>query len=69
MALLDWLLQREVVITLAIVGAVVATAGSHFVNRASTDDPRFARLVLKTGYGITFTSIALFIVAGFRAGW
>lgn len=69
MALLDWLLQREVVVTLAIVGALIATAGSYFVNRASTGDPRLAKIILKTGYGITFASIGLFIIAGFRAGW
>lgn len=69
MALLDWLLQREVIITLAIVGALIATAGSYFVNRASTSDPRLAKIILKTGYGMTFTSMALFVVAGFRTGW
>lgn len=65
MELLRTIAQREVVIALAIVGAVIATAGHYIVNRSRYPDSPRARLVLRIGYGITWASIGLFIVAGF----
>jgi hypothetical protein len=59
------LLQREVIIALALVGAVVATIGSVLVHREKTAPPPHVRLVLQFGYALTFFSVGLFIVAGF----
>jgi len=65
MELLDLVIQRPVVITLAIVGAAVATLGSVLLRKSSRVDPKTARLILRLGYGISGASIAIFIVAGF----
>ncbi|MDA0306498.1 MAG: hypothetical protein O3B76_09485 [Proteobacteria bacterium] len=59
------LLQRKIIIALAIIGAVIATAGNFLAKKESRVDPKVARLILKTGYAITWASIALFIAAGF----
>lgn len=67
MELLDALLQRRVVIALAIFGAVVATVGGYLLRSGSRANPRLARFVLRTGYAVTWTSVAIFIVIGFRS--
>ena len=67
MELLDAILQRPVVIALAVVGAVVATLGGYLLRSGSRVNPRLARLTLRTGYAVTWTSIAIFIVMGFRS--
>lgn len=65
MEFLEPILQRNVIISLAIVGGVVATLGNFLVQKKPNTIPRFSRLILKSGYTITWTSIALFIAAGF----
>lgn len=65
---LSFLLEREVIIAFALIGALIATVGNYLVYRKSADDPGFGKLVLRLGYGITFISIGLFIVAGFLEG-
>lgn len=59
---LGWLLNREVVLGLAVLGAVLAMAASSLEPCLG---PRRAMLVNRAGYGLTFASIALFILAGF----
>lgn len=59
------LLQREVIIALALIGAVIATIGSVLVHRKKPAPLPYARLVLRLGYALTFVSVGLFIVAGF----
>ena len=65
--LLDLLTRRSTVVALALLGAGVAIAGSLL--RASRPDTagRLATAVIRIGYGVTWLSVALFIVAGFRA--
>lgn len=65
MEFLALLLQRNVIIALAITGAVIATLGSYLVKKKSRGEPKIARLIMKSGYAITWTSVALFIAAGF----
>jgi hypothetical protein len=65
MDLLDLILQRPVVIALAIFGAGVATVGSILMRKGSRIDPRTARLILRIGYGISWASVGIFIAAGF----
>lgn len=60
--MLEQILQREVVITLAIVGAVAVTLGSWMMRRA-VGSP-MAQAVYWGGYGATGTSVVLFILAG-----
>ena len=59
------LLQRNIIIALAVIGAVIATAGSILLKKNSRIEPKVARFIMKTGYAITWASIALFITAGF----
>ena len=58
-------LQRHVIIALALTGAVIATAGSILLKRNSRIKPKLARFIMKSGYAITWSSVALFIAAGF----
>ncbi len=65
MDLLAPLLQRPVIIALAIVGGVISVLGSVLLRRGSWLGPQASRFVLRTGYAITWSSVALFIAAGF----
>lgn len=67
MDLFKSLLQREVFIGCAIAGAIVATIGSYMLNRQSGVNPRMSRFILRTGYAITWASVAIFIAAGFMS--
>ena len=69
MELLDSFLQRSVIISLAVVGAIIATLGSYLMRKSSGANRRFARILVRTGYGIAWLSVAIFIVAGFRSGY
>lgn len=60
------LLQRNVIIGLAVGGGVVALIGSFLLRRKASVDPRVARFVLRAGYTISWLSVALFIIVGFR---
>jgi hypothetical protein len=62
----DWLLTREAVIGLAVLGAIVATAASMLQVRGRISALRARQLNL-AGYVLMAISMALFIVAGFRA--
>ena len=62
---LDFFLQRDVIIFLALSGAVIATIGSYLLNRKGVEPTKNNRLILRFGYTLTFVSIGLFIVAGF----
>ena len=67
MANFGLLLDRTTIIALAFVGAAIAMIGSILLRRPSRRGHRAARLLLLTGYAMTFVSVALFIVAGFVA--
>jgi hypothetical protein len=58
-------LQRNVIISLAIVGGSVATLGNYLVQKKPNINPFLSKLILKSGYTITWTSVALFIATGF----
>ena len=57
--------QRPNIITLAIIGAGLATLGADEVARRLRIGPKVARRLLRCGYTAMWTSVALFIVAGF----
>ncbi len=65
MEFLTPLLQREVIISLAIVGAIIATGGGMLIKKPETIDPGLARLILRLGYAVSWGSVVLFILAGF----
>jgi hypothetical protein len=62
----EWLLTREVVIGLAILGALPSTAAGWLKARGSITEAR-ARQLNVAGYGLMGLSMLLFIIVGFRA--
>ena len=66
MEFLDLLLQRKVIIALAVGGGIVALIGSYLLRKKTAVDPKVARFVLRAGYAISWFSVALFIIVGFR---
>jgi hypothetical protein len=62
----DWLLTREAVITLAVLGAVLSTASSVLQVRGVIGALRARQLNL-AGYACMGVSMLLFIVAGYRS--
>ena len=62
---MDWLLTREVVITLAVVAAVISLAASVLQVKGVIGAPRARQLNL-AGYAVMGVSMLLFIVIGFR---
>jgi hypothetical protein len=66
--ILEWLGQiteRANVITLAVIGAGFAALGADAVARRLRIGPNVARWLLRCGYTAMWTSVALFVVAGF----
>jgi len=64
-----FLLEREAIIAFAIGGAAIATIGSFLQRENSTTNLQTARFVTRTGYAISWVSVAIFIAAGFLSGW
>ena len=62
---LDQITQRQNVVALAVVGAGFAALGADAVARRLGIGARAARWLLRCGYTAMWTSVALFIVAGF----
>ncbi len=62
---MDWLLTREAVITLAVLGAIASTAASYLQVRGKISPPRASRLNM-VGYAFMGASMLLFIVIGYR---
>jgi hypothetical protein len=62
----DWLVTREAVITLAVLGAVASTAASALQVRGKIDASR-ARQLNIAGYVLMGLSMLLFIIAGYRS--
>ena len=61
---MDWLLTREAVITLAVLGAIASTGASVLQVRGSLSAPRARQLNL-AGYVLMGISMALFIIVGY----
>ena len=64
MELLSLLMNRNVIIGLAIIGALIATLGSILLRNDSWISPSTARIVTRTGYSLSWASVIGFIVAG-----
>lgn len=62
---MDWLLTREAVITLAVLGAIASTAASVLQVRGRIGAERARKLNL-AGYALMGISMALFVFIGFR---
>ena len=63
---MDWLVTRETVITLAVLGAVASTAASALQVRNKISAAR-ARQLNVVGYMLMGISMLLFIIAGYRS--
>ena len=63
---MDWLLTREVVIGLALLGALPSLAASVLKARDGIT-PRRAQQLNLAGYGLMGLSMLLFIIVGFRS--
>lgn len=57
------------IVALAIVGALIAVAGSVIGARATEGAARLGKRMLWTGYAVSGVSVVLFIVTGFWPGW
>ena len=68
MQALHALLDRSVIIALAVAGAILATVASWLVRKPHLVGPRLARGLLRLGYAVSWASVAAFIVAGFLSG-
>lgn len=64
---MDWLLSREAVIALAVLGAVFSVAASALQVRGAIGAPR-ARQLNVAGYACMAVSMLLFIIIGMRGG-
>jgi predicted membrane channel-forming protein YqfA (hemolysin III family) len=62
----DWLVTREAVVTLAVLGAVFSTAASALQVRGKIGAAR-ARQLNMAGYVAMGISMLLFIIAGYRS--
>jgi hypothetical protein len=56
-----WLLNREVVIALAVLGALMVTAASLLAGRLG---PRRTLWLSRSGYAVTGVSVLIFIIVG-----
>jgi hypothetical protein len=63
---MDWLLTREAVISLAVLGAVFSTAASALQVRGKIGPARASQLN-SAGYACMGVSMLLFIIVGYRA--
>lgn len=63
---MDWLLTREAVVGLAIIGALPSVAASVLQMRGGISAGRAKQLNL-LGYGLMGLSMLLFIVVGFQS--
>jgi hypothetical protein len=63
----DWLIARETVIALAVLGAIASLSASILASRGAIDELWATRLN-RLGYVFMAASMIGFIVAGFRAG-
>tara|TARA_B100000029_G_C17352879_1_gene879615 strand:- start:668 stop:892 length:225 start_codon:yes stop_codon:yes gene_type:complete len=69
MELLSFLLEREAIIGLGIFGAFAVVAGNFLLRPKSSFPKQYARYVMIFGYGLTWISVAFFIIAGFATAY
>ena len=64
MEILALFLQRKVIITLAIIGAIIAMTGNYLGLKGHID-PKLAKFLRTLGYSVSWSSVVLFIAAWF----
>ena len=64
---LSFATSRPTIITIAIIGAIISLIGGYLMRKSSKVPTKTARLILRSGYAISWASVTAFIVAGFMA--
>ena len=65
MEVLGFIMEREVIIALAIGGALLAIIGNFFDAKGILIGHKSAQVIRKSGYAISWLSVACFITVGF----
>ena len=65
MGFFEILLNRPVMISCAIAGALIASLGPYILKKSGSHSDRTRVLVVRLGYAVSWISVALFIAAGF----
>jgi uncharacterized protein with PQ loop repeat len=65
--MMEWILSRATIVTLAVLGGIFAGLASLLQARGSTFAPRTRQLTI-AGYVFMAASMVLFVVAGFLRG-
>lgn len=65
MGVFEILLNRPVMISCAIAGALIASLGPYILKKSGSHNDRTRVLVVRLGYAVSWISVALFITAGF----
>ncbi len=65
MEILMFIMQREVIIALAVGGALLATIGNFLDAKGLVIGHNSARVIRKSGYAVSWLSVACFIAVGF----
>ena len=64
MEILMFIMQREVIIALAVGGALLATVGNFLDVKGILIGHKFAQVIRKSGYAVSWLSVAFFIAVG-----
>ena len=65
MEILMFIMQREVIIALAVGGALLATIGNVLDVKGLLIGHKSAQVIRKSGYAVSWLSVAFFIAVGF----
>lgn len=64
MEILMFIMQREVIIALAVGGALLATVGNFLDVKGILIGHKSAQVIRKSGYAVSWLSVAFFIAVG-----
>ena len=65
MEILSFIMQREVIIALAVGGAFLAIIGNFLGGKGLLIEYKSAQIIRKFGYAVSWCSVAIFIAVGF----
>jgi hypothetical protein len=59
------MMQRELIIALAVCGALLAMVGNYLDVKGFLIEKKYAQSIRKSGYAVSWLSVACFIAVGF----
>ena len=65
MEILKLMMQRELIIALAVCGALLAMVGNYLDVKGLLIKQKYAQSIRKSGYAVSWLSVACFIAVGF----